>query len=429
MKFLNWLPFIIIFILFSGCGGSHKQQKKEPAAFGSYHENVLGMVDVYTFDHYTRRLKQGYGFYVSPNIVVAPLKIVQGAYRVKISPLGTSQMFDVSGYTAYDLSRNLVFLQTQRKNTNYIQMDVGYPEGDTLYTLFRQSNQLMIRKSTFSAEATEDSASYLYLNTSMEVGKPAFYTNHSWAGMIMSGEEVDEGVRVIHKLVIDSLLKQQESYPQPIINLSGKTNKVYTSHKAIQGFRVYTKMGNIVLRLFDETPEYRDNFIKLVEDQYYDSLLIHRVLKGFLIQTGAADTRYATSEDIVGWQGPGYTLPMKIVSDKFHRRGAIAASKLPDARNPKNTSDGSQFYIVSGRVFTHKELDELEEEKGFQFTAQQRQVYTSIGGAPHLDNDYTVFGEVVSGMAVVDKISQVETYQADRPLTDIRIIRIDIIKK
>lgn len=412
-----------------GCISGPKQKENKPVVFGSYHENVMGMVDVHTFDHYTRRLKQGYGFYISPNEVVAPLSLVQGAYRVKTSPLGTTQMFDVSGYTAYDLSRDLVILHSQRKNANYIQLNTGNAEGDTLYTLFRSSKKLMIKKSRVLSESNEDSLSYLSLSNPMEVGKPAFYHNHSLAGVILDEMENNEGVRIVKSFIIDSLLKMQESYPQPIIELGGKTDKVYTSHKLIKGFRIITEMGNVVLKLYDETPEYRDNFIKLVEDQFYDSLLIHRVLKDFLIQTGAADTRYATSEDVVGWQGPGYTLPMKIVPGIFHRRGAVAASKLPDARNPKNTSDGSQFYIVSGRLFTHKELDELEEEKGFSFSDEQRRVYTSIGGAPYLDNDYTVFGEVVSGMGVVDKISQVKTYQTDRPLNDIRIIRVEIIKK
>ena len=429
MKLLNWFAFLVILFLFIGCGSGQKQEENKPVVFGSYHENVMGMVSVYTFDHYTRRLKQGYGFYISPNVVVAPLSLVQGAFRVRIAPLGTTQMFEVSGYTAYDLKRNLVTLHAQRKNANYIQQDSGYPEGDTLYTLFRSSNKLMTRKTTILSDSIKDSTSYIPLSTPMEVGKPAFYLNHSLAGMIAEGVESAEGVRVIEKSVIDSILKKQESYPQPVIDLSRKTDKVYTSHELIYGVRIITQMGSIVVKLFDETPVYRDNFIKLVEDQFYDSLLIHRVLKGFLIQTGAADTRYATSEDVVGWQGPGYTLPMKIVSGKFHRRGAVAASKLPDARNPKNTSDGSQFYIVSGRIFTLQELDEIENQKGFRFSAQQRQIYTSIGGAPHLDNDYTVFGEVVSGMDVVDRISHVETYQTDRPLSDIRIIRVEIIKK
>ena len=429
MKLLNGFAFLVILFLFIGCGSGQKQQENKPVVFGSYHENVMGMVNVYTFDHYTRRLKQGYGFYISPNVVIAPLSLVQGAFRVKIAPLGTSQMFDVSGYTAYDLTRDLVTLHSQRKNSNYIQSNLGYPEGDTLYTLFRSSNKLMIRKSTILPDSKNDSTSYFSLSAPMEVGKPVFYLNHSLGGIIMEGEENVEGVRVIGKFVIDSILKKQEPYPQPVIDLSRKTDKVYTSYELINGVRIITQMGNVVLKLFDETPEYRDNFIKLVEDQFYDSLLIHRVLKGFLIQTGAADTRYATSEDVVGWQGPGYTLPMKIVPSKFHRRGAVAASKLPDARNPKNTSDGSQFYIVSGRIFTQQELDEIENQKGFRFSDQQRQIYTSIGGAPHLDNDYTVFGEVVSGMDVVDRISHVETYQTDRPLNDIRIIRVEIIKK
>jgi cyclophilin family peptidyl-prolyl cis-trans isomerase len=181
--------------------------------------------------------------------------------------------------------------------------------------------------------------------------------------------------------------------------------------------------------LFDETPEYRDNFIKLVSDDFYDSLLVHRVIKDFLIQTGAADTRNAGRDDVVGWQGPGYSIPMKLVPGIFHRRGAIAASKLPTERNPRNFSDGSQFYVVCGRVFTPEELDKIEKQKNKKFTPEQRQVYTTIGGAPYLDGDYTVFGEVVSGMEVVDKIASVEVYNVDRPEKDIRIIDVEIIKK
>ncbi|HKL72040.1 MAG TPA: hypothetical protein VJ855_05225, partial [Marinilabiliaceae bacterium] len=180
-----------------GCISGPKQKENKPVVFGSYHENVMGMVDVHTFDHYTRRLKQGYGFYISPNEVVAPLSLVQGAYRVKTSPLGTTQMFDVSGYTAYDLSRDLVILHSQRKNANYIQLNTGNAEGDTLYTLFRSSKKLMIKKSRVLSESNEDSLSYLSLSNPMEVGKPAFYHNHSLAGVILDEMENNEGVRIV----------------------------------------------------------------------------------------------------------------------------------------------------------------------------------------------------------------------------------------
>jgi cyclophilin family peptidyl-prolyl cis-trans isomerase len=197
----------------------------------------------------------------------------------------------------------------------------------------------------------------------------------------------------------------------------------------VSGFKINTTMGNFVIRLYDETPAYRDNFIKLVSDDFYDSLLVHRIIKDFLIQTGAADTRNAGRDDVVGWQGPGYSIPMKVVPGIFHRRGAISASKLPSERNPRNFSDGSQFFVVCGRLFTDKELDDLEKEKGIKFTSEQRTVYKTIGGAPYLDGDYTVFGEVVSGMEVVDKIAGLKVYNVDRPEVDVRIRNIEILKK
>ena len=152
------------------------------------------------------------------------------------------------------------------------------------------------------------------------------------------------------------------------------------------------------------------------------------MLTDFLIQMGAADSRHAKADDVVGWQGPGYTLPMAIRKDLYHCRGAVSASKLPDDRNPHNRSDGSQFFIISGRVFDASELDKLESEKHVRFTAEQRQVYTSVGGAPYLDGDYTVFGHVTAGMDVVDRIAAVPL-NGDRPQTDIRIRRIELIRK
>jgi cyclophilin family peptidyl-prolyl cis-trans isomerase len=187
-------------------------------------------------------------------------------------------------------------------------------------------------------------------------------------------------------------------------------------------------MGNIKIRLYNETPEYRDNFIALVKENYYDSLLIHRVIKGFCIQSGAADTRYAGKNDVVGWKGPGYTLPAHIVPGLFHKRGVIGSPRKPDRGNSKRRSDGSQFYIVTGRTYSDSELDDITRETGHQFTPEQRRVYKTIGGAPHIDGTYTIFGEVTAGMDIADKINAVPVDSEYRPLQDIRIRRITIIK-
>jgi cyclophilin family peptidyl-prolyl cis-trans isomerase len=180
--------------------------------------------------------------------------------------------------------------------------------------------------------------------------------------------------------------------------------------------------------LFNETPEYRDNFIRLTKENYFDSLLIHRVIKDFGIQSGAADTRYAEPGDNVGWKGPGYTIPAHIVPGLFHKRGMIGSPRKPDTKNQRRRSDGSQFYIVSGRKYFDKELDELEEQNNYKFSSTQRQAYKTVGGAPHLDGTYTVFGEVLSGMDVVDKIVQVETDRQWRPIKDIRLKKVRILK-
>ena len=294
----------------------------------------------------------------------------------------------------------------------------------------RPRRDLFVSRTTISNHQQTDSSSIYVLAGELEPGKPAFFSDHALAGIIQTRKVEKDSVitTVLESKWIENLLKQQQP-PQPIIDLSGKSDKVYISHTKVSGFRINTSMGSIVIRLYDETPDYRDNFIKLVSDGFYDSLLVHRVIKDFLIQTGAADTRNATRDDVVGWQGPGYSIPMKVVPGIFHRRGAVAASKLPSEQNPRNFSDGSQFYIVSGRVFDNKELDELEKQKHMKFTAEQRRVYTTIGGAPYLDDDYTVFGEVVSGMDVVDKIAAVKVYNVDRPEKDIRIRNIEILKK
>ncbi len=243
---------------------------------------------------------------------------------------------------------------------------------------------------------------------------------------------------------------------------------------------IKTTVGDITIKLYNETPQHRDNFIKLVEEHYYDSILFHRVIKDFMVQAGDPESKNAEKGVQLGAGGPGYTIPAEFVYPKyFHKRGALSAARQADQVNPERKSSGSQFYIVTGKTYNKYELQDLEQqlsqkqgqgifdrlvaqnrdsimnmqlagdndalmklqdeliektqailkEQGpFKFTEEQVDAYMSEGGTPFLDNDYTVFGEVVDGMKAVYKIEQAGTDSSDRPRKDIRIISMEIIK-
>ena len=185
---------------------------------------------------------------------------------------------------------------------------------------------------------------------------------------------------------------------------------------------IETEYGNIKVKLYEDTPKHRDNFVKLVEEGYYDSLLFHRVIQGFMIQGGDPDSRYANPGQMLGMGGPGYRIDAEIGS--YHYRGALAAAR---DNNPQKRSSGSQFYIVDGRPVNEQQLQSIEQQKNIQYTPEARERYLQEGGAPFLDGDYTVFGEVVEGMEVVDKIASASTNQANRPLEDVRM-KVSIIE-
>ena len=241
--------------------------------------------------------------------------------------------------------------------------------------------------------------------------------------------------------------------------------------------KLETTMGNITVALYNETPKHRDNFIKLVKEGVYDSTLFHRVIKQFMIQAGDPDSKNASDTAMLGSGDVGYTIPAEFNPKFFHKKGVLAAARQGDDVNPEKASSGCQFYIVTGRKFTEPQLlgmenkineqreealfdslarqhmkeiykmrkagdnagllelqDTLEaqareladKEEKFRFTPEQIKAYSTIGGAPHLDGSYTVFGEVTEGMEVVDNIEIPKTNRADRPIENIRILKASI---
>ncbi|MFB5945344.1 peptidylprolyl isomerase [Albibacterium profundi] len=183
---------------------------------------------------------------------------------------------------------------------------------------------------------------------------------------------------------------------------------------------IRTDYGVSIVKLYNQTPKHRDNFIKLVKDDFYDGLLFHRVIEQFMIQGGDPDSKNAEKGAQLGDGTLGYTIEAEFRDSLFHKKGALAAARDD---NPEKASSANQFYLVQGKVFTDEELDRLEEVrlKGRQIPEYQREVYKTIGGVPHLDQNYTVFGEVVQGIEIVDQIAGVPTDEFDRPVVDQRM--------
>lgn len=179
---------------------------------------------------------------------------------------------------------------------------------------------------------------------------------------------------------------------------------------------IETEFGDMEMMLYNSTPIHRDNFIKLVEEHFYDSLLFHRVIPGFMIQGGDPDSKNADPGAMLGMGGPGYQLDAEIGAP--HIRGTIAAART---QNPQKRSSGSQFYIVQGQRVTDAALDGMEHQKGIKYNETQRRLYKEQGGTPMLDGDYTVFGEVVKGLEIIDEIAGADRDGNDRPIKDIRM--------
>ena len=259
----------------------------------------------------------------------------------------------------------------------------------------------------------------------------------------------------------------------------GSNKKATMGNETLTQVKFETTLGDITVALYNETPKHRDNFVKLAKEGVYDSTLFHRVIKQFMIQAGDPESKTAADTAMLGSGDVGYTIPAEINPKFFHKRGVLAAARQGDEVNPKRESSGCQFYIVTGRVFREAQLQQMvinqneqreeaifdqlarkhmkeiykmrkandeegllnlqdkleaeaaalaEKEEPFSLTPAQIQAYTTVGGAPHLDGAYTIFGEVVEGMEVVSQIEMTKTGRADRPVNNIRIIKATVLE-
>lgn len=282
-------------------------------------------------------------------------------------------------------------------------------------------------------------------------------------------------LRSIYALILALMTLPAVSAATPATN---QNKSDMTAEKNVN-VAVKTTLGDFVVELYNDTPKHRDNFVKLVNEGYYNGLLFHRVIRDFMVQTGDPDSRNAKPGQMLGSGAPGYEIDAEIICPThINRRGALAAARTGDNVNPERRSSGSQFYVVTGRRFSDGQIDQMEQQANhargqeifnrlvkenrdtimslrrareteklnalqqklneqtlaelkanpFKYSDAQREIYRTQGGAPHLDGAYTVFGEVVSGMETIDAIEKVETGEADRPVKDVKIISMEIVK-
>jgi cyclophilin family peptidyl-prolyl cis-trans isomerase len=199
-----------------------------------------------------------------------------------------------------------------------------------------------------------------------------------------------------------------------------------SAHAQTHKIKVETEYGNITIMLYDNTPLNTNNMVKVANEHGYDSTLFHRVIPAFMIQGGDPESKHAKPGQMLGGGGLAYKVPAEINDADYHKRGALGVAR---DNNPDKSGSASQFYIVVGKKFTDDELDNVSARSGRKYTPEQREVYKTIGGTPHLDGNYTVFGEVTDGMDIVDKIVNEPRDPNDRPLKDIRMIKVRVVKE
>ena len=204
-----------------------------------------------------------------------------------------------------------------------------------------------------------------------------------------------------------------------MLNITAMSQK--ESKEKVIKFVVHTDYGDMKGILYNETPQHRDNFVKLIKSGFYNDLLFHRVIPDFMIQGGDPNSKDAKAGVPLGSGGPGYTIPAEFNKNLIHKKGALSAARQGDPVNPKKASSGSQFYIVEGKQYTPSMLKNMTLQSGLEWTPELAKVYEEVGGTPFLDMNYTVFGEITDGLEVIDKISTVEKDDGNRPVKDVKM--------
>lgn len=430
----NTLVWILL-VLFSACTGGSKTtsedtSKDEPAAAqtsakNSFTERANSVFIIETFDG-QRILEKGKCFLVNSTTLVAPFSLFKGANRAVIRPLNGGPSKEITQYYSYDRINNIMLLQVENLDATPLKLYGGSTVKGVKTTVLgvKRNNTQPLYVGTCLQESIIQGRQLFAISNKIgreSWGTPVFVSNGSVLGMGITEEVMYEKQNfAIPAIEIFKLINKGEE-AKSLANIGSQNS---ARNAKVKHIILETDYGNIEIKLYNETPAYRDNFIQLAEEGFYDSLLIHRVIRDFGIQMGAADTRHAKSDDIVGWKGPGYTIPAHIVPGLYHKRGAIGSPRKPDDKNHNRRSDGSQFYIVTGRKYTDDELDDFEKENKIKFNPEQREVYKTIGGAPHLDGSYTVFGEVVSGLDVADQMTLLPVHGDFRPVNDIRLKKV-----
>jgi cyclophilin family peptidyl-prolyl cis-trans isomerase len=435
----NFVLILLISLLFS-C--NKKEEKKtetvaptlvQKEADGEW-EAIRG--SIVKFDSYDgdRILETGQGFFIDNNLIVTTYSVVKNTTRVVFTPLNETKTYVAEKYVAIDRINDLVILQCDSISRTPLELhfDSVPQSAKSMYILAESGKTVQLFTGKVLNRAKVKGNEVFRITNRVRksfLGMPIFLSNRKVLGSAFSAiESYEEQSFAIPADYIDNLYKNRSKTPSSLASLSRVDEKTAAENRNIKGLVLETTAGNIIIRLFNETPEYRDNFIRLAKEKYFDGLLFHRVIAEFGIQSGAPDSRNAGKGDVIGFKGPGYTLPAHFIPSLYHKRGMIGSPRKPDNKNERLRSDGSQFYIVTGRKYNDIELNELEKQNKYKFSAEQREYYKTIGGAPHLDGSYTVFGEVVEGIEIADEIVKAETDDEWRPVKDVRLKKMRILK-